>query len=367
MRLRITASNIILALISVSFTLVLCEAAFRTLLFSDLPFAQRFKVPGLYADPMSDDDYWKLEYLFDTKFPPPARPHPVLGWVGDFSRDTYEHNEIQFVGGKRPVLFYGDSFAGCVARPCFQEILNAASDFSQQHYFLNYGVGGYGVDQIYLLLKNSIPLYKNPIVVVSIMTEDLDRSLQSVRVGQKPYFEVIGDQLVLRGTPINPVPAAYFVEHPSEIKSYLYSFLMHSDFLPWRWRQALNGEEELRRKKTVINRHIILSMVKELRERNLEFMFVIFHPKEHPPFDNWRDKLLRDVLATNHVPFVAARDLVKRNAIRTHRAVDEYYIPGDSHPNAYQNDLIATAIKEFVVDGTLNERITSNIIAEIDH
>jgi hypothetical protein len=365
MAFRKVAFNVFLALTSFCAAVILGEIGFRTLLFSDYAFMDRFRAPGLYADPMSDDDYWKLQYLFDREFPPPAKPHPLLGWVGNFSRDTYTHDEIQHVGEKRPVLFYGDSFAGCVALPCFQQMLNAAEDFSQGYYFLNYGVGGYGVDQIYLLLKNSIPLYKDPFVVVSIMTEDLDRTLQSVRVGQKPYFEVAENRLVLRGTPMDPDPAAYFAQHPPEIVSYLYRLLTHSDLLPWRLREYLNGEKEARRKKLLVNKHIIVNIIEELRARKLDFVFLIFHPKAPPVFDDWRDTFLKKLLSENRVPLLSTREIVGEDALRSRRDLAEYYIKGDGHPTALQNVLVAKELKTFILaNGAPEQRESEYMFAE---
>lgn len=365
MAFRKVAFSVFLALTSFCAAVILGEIGFRTLLFSDYAFMHRFRAPGLYADPMSDDDYWKLQYLFDSRFPPPAKPHPLLGWVGNFSRDTYAHDKIRYVGGKRPVLFYGDSFAGCVVLPCFQQLLNAAEDFSQGYYFLNYGVGGYGVDQIYLLLKKSTPLYTNPFVVVGIMTEDLDRSLQSVRVGQKPYFEVVEDQLVLRGTPVNPDPAAYFAEHPPEIVSYLYRFLTHSEFLPWRLREYLNGAGEARRKKILVNKHIIVNIIEELRARNLDFVFLIFHPKDPPVFNNWRDAFLRELFSQNRVAFLSTREIVGEDALQSRRDITEYYIKGDGHPTALQNVLVAKELKNFILaNGAPEQRESEYMFAE---
>lgn len=365
--LKKVAPNIVLALISICATLLLCEIGFRTLLFSKAPFMQRFRSPGLYADTLSDDDYWKLYYLFNGQFAPPAQPHLLLGWVGEFSRETYEHNETQRIGRRRPVLLYGDSFAACAtaAQPCFQQILNGARDFAQDYYFLNYGVGGYGVDQIYLLFKKSIGLYNNPLVVIGLMTEDLDRSIMTVRVGQKPYFEVVDEQLMLKGTPINSEPKSFFADHPPDIMSYLYRFVIHSDIVPWRVRQYLNGEDAKRQKKLLVNKLILLKLIEELRARNLEFVFLIFHPKEGPVFDDWRDKFLQELLAANQVPFLSARVIVKEDAMRNNRQPAEYYIPEDGHPTVDQNVLIANHLKNRVLDLAMSKsRNVPNVVVQ---
>ena len=186
--------------ILVGVTVLICEVGFRTLLFSQVAFMERFREPNLYTDYFSDDDWWKLYYAFNKPANDTAKqPHSLLGWgwAGKFSNETYLHAEAGQVGRRRPVLLYGDSFTHCLTalEDCFQGILNKDTEFSKDHYLLNYGVLGYGVDQIYLLLKSSLFLYHEPYVIVGIHTRDLDRSILSYFVAQKPYFELIEGEL----------------------------------------------------------------------------------------------------------------------------------------------------------------------------
>lgn len=102
----------------------LAEVAFRLVLFSDISLFDNLRHPRYYADYFSDDDHWKLYYKFGGKCKPPKHPHPLLGWVGDFNRENYKHNQSDNIKNRRPVLLYGDSFAACVSQgECFQDIL----------------------------------------------------------------------------------------------------------------------------------------------------------------------------------------------------------------------------------------------------
>lgn len=95
----------------------------------------------------------------------PQKPHPVLGWIPvEMNRETYAHTEFSHVGHLRPVLLYGDPFAQCATPDgtCFQYFLNTDKDFPAAIYFLNYGVGGYGFDEIFPPLKNSVHLFEAP-------------------------------------------------------------------------------------------------------------------------------------------------------------------------------------------------------------
>lgn len=346
--------NIGLAMLSVSITLAISEIGFRGLLFSNIGFMDKFRDASLYASP-SSNDYWKLQHDFDSAHKPPKKPHPLLGWVPVvMNSETYAHTEFNHVEHRRPVLLYGDSFAQCVTPDgtCFQDFLNTDKEFSRSYYFLNYGVGGYGFDQTFLLLKNSVYLYEDPLVVVSLLPDDIDRSLLSVRTGQKPYFEVLDDQLVLRGVPINPNPNTFFRENPPEIKSYLFRLWFHSQAPPWRLRRYLdnNAESERRQKAIQVCRKLILATIKELEEHHIKYVFLIFNERwEVGKGDDWKIKFLKQLLTDRHAQFLLAKDILQTDAEQTLRTAKDYYIGGEGHPNIYQNELIAAHLKQMIM------------------
>jgi hypothetical protein len=348
--------NIGLVMLSAAITFAVSEISFRCLLFSGLGFMDKFRDPSLYASFLSND-HWKLYYAFGGTYKPPVEPHPLLGWIPvlNMNRETYAHPDFNHIGHRRPVLLYGDSFAHCVTpETCFQHFLNTDKEFSQSYYFLNYGGGGYGFDQIFLLLKNSVPLYEDPFVVVSLFTEDLDRSLLSVRTGQKPYFEVLDDQLALRGVPINPNPATFFRENPPEIKSYLFRLWFHSQAPPYRLRLYLNNvsESERRQKALQLSRKLILATIKELEERHIKYVFLIFNQiEEIGREDDWKVRFLKQLLTDCHVQFLVAKDIIQTDAEETRRSNRDYYFEGDGygHPNSYQNELIAKHLKPMIM------------------
>lgn len=179
--------NIAILFITILICAVFIEAMLRVVLFQNIPGFAWLKNPKFFASYFSDD-YHKLEVIFGTTGYRSVKPHPLLGWIGDFSPETYEHNLSHNIQGRRSVLLYGDSFGRCNIKPCFQEILNSDPDFSDRHYLLNFSRGNYGVDQIYLTMKSSIDLYDDPIVVFSFMTLDLDRVVLKLRPQQNHFF-----------------------------------------------------------------------------------------------------------------------------------------------------------------------------------
>ena len=336
--------------------LVVSEGIFRLLLFSKVGFMEKFRAPDLYFDHDSEDNYWKLQYLFDEKVKPPANPHPVLGWVGgDFSGETYLHNEAANIRGRHVVLLYGDSFAACatIKEECFQGILNADSEFAKMGYLINYGVGGYGVDQMFLLLKNSLHHFQDPFVIVSLMTYDVDRSTLSVRIGQKPYFELGDGKLVLRGTPINADPNAFFAQNPPTIPSYLFRLWVQGTGWPQRVSQYFRGTDEIRKKRILINEKLLFSIIQELRQKRLQHIFVVFYPDRSlldENWEDWRERFIERVLGDNHIPYISTKEIVKKHLSEHHGSLEDYYIKGDGHPTAYQNKLLADVMKKVVLD-----------------
>ena len=329
-------------------TALICELGFRTLLFSQVAFMERFREPGLYTDYFSEDDWWKLYYAFNKPANDTAKlPHPLLGWAGEFSKETYRHTEAGQVGPRQPVLLYGDSFTHCVTavEECFQGVLNADTEFSKDRYLLNYGVAGYGVDQIYLLLKNSLSLYHKPYVIVGIHTRDLDRSILSFFVGQKPYFDVVADELVLRGTPIVQDPKTYLSNNPLQIWSYLYRLWLYQEGRPWRLRHYLRGTDDKQARKAQVNENLVFEMLREIDSRHLPSLFIIFAGRDEIKRVGWSEQFLSELFSRRGVPYISTRALIEEDIQRTASKIEAYYLAQDGHPNAYQNLLVAKELK----------------------
>jgi hypothetical protein len=355
---RAQALGLLKALGFVLFTvlgaLVLAEAALRALLFLPLGgLGKPFRRPDLYGGYFSDDDYWKLYYRFESEFPPPDQPHPLLGWVGDFDRQTYLHRQTPELRERRPVLLYGDSFAACTTPRCFEDYFNEDPEFSSRCFLMNYGVGGYGIDQTYLLFEESVARYRNPLVIWSLLTEDIDRTVLSVRVGQKPFFDLAGGRLVLQGTPIDSDPARFFREHPPEIPSYFWRAMQRTfgDRVP-RLRSAHARESVAKRdRKIALTEAILGEVARDLRARELDdAVFLVFVPnwigesyilQEH----DWRLEAILGALEKEGFPVVVTRDLVRADIART-GAVPTDYFGSDAHPNDRYNTLIAAALRE---------------------
>jgi hypothetical protein len=346
--------NIILLLCSIIITLVLAEFIFRWMLFSNARAFNFLREPSYYSnyirnvhEDFYDENYWKLNYIFRKKFNN-ENPHPLLGWTVNLDEKTLLHNDSKNVGNRRPVLLYGNSFAMCVYQSkCFEEILNGDKDFAQGYYLLNYGVGGYGVDQIYLLLNETVDLYDNPFIVFSLLTTDIDRCMLPVRDAQKPYFIVTDSGLKLQGVPITMSSSEYFRKNRPKIRSYLFNKFRNSSFYPFKI-EGRRKEEYIEKIKT-LNRMILDKVFERLNESGIDFVVVLFCPVRHGKYE-WRSLFLINYFDSINVPYIY--DLYLRECDTTYSSYDpgNYAIIHDGHPTTHLNTLVSNEIKRYILD-----------------
>ena len=351
--------NTSLLFVTTTIMLLLAEFAFRLILFSDIETFAYLRNPYYYSDHIKhknedfyNENYWKLNYLFNKSFNV-KNPNPLLGWTGFFDKKTLDHRDHKASKGKRPVLLYGDSFAMCVdSCECFEDILNSDPEFASENYLLNYGVGGYGVDQIYLLFNETVDKYENPFVIFSLLTTDMDRSMLNVRDAQKPYFVLNDDGLELQGVPITLSSEEFFEQNSPDIKSYLWNKFKSSPLYPFSQNKKL--ETEYIEKIKTLNRAILTEAFKKLKELNTNYVVLIFHPV-HLPRTGWRLTFLRELCYENKVPYIC--DLDVRNADRNYSKYIQYKyaVMGDGHPTTYSNVLISNKLKRYILDPEYRE------------
>lgn len=337
--------NLLLLLITTGLMLVAAEYIFRRMIFSKNKAFTNLQDAGKYATQYTDD-YWKLVYRFGSPHPPPKIAHPLLGWKGYFNPENYVHQDFEASGNRRKVLLFGDSFAMCVERAeCFQDIMNRDTSFTKDHFLLNYGVGGYGVDQIHMLCSLTVGMFENPFVVISILPNDMDRSVLTVRTGQKPYYVLENGQLVLKGVPIKSDPVDYYRENPPSIRSYMLARALHSDINPWFDEHKM--PVSLRERSLRLNEKIILTTDSILRSRNLQYVFLIFDNLWNAD-GNWRYDHLMSFMHLMKLPYFGTGDLVKMDTTFGKYEFDNYILHGDGHPNTHYNTLVSNQIKKFV-------------------
>ena len=353
--------NISLLILSVGITLGIIEFGLRQVLFNGNPDWGFLRNPAMYALYHRDgvenhfsDDYWKLNYLFNRPFNV-TEPHPLLGWTGFFDKQRYEHADQAFAKGRRHVLLFGDSFAMCVdSVQCFQDLLNADTTFSKDHYLLNYGVGGYGIDQIHLLAQEVVPTHEKPFVIFSMLTTDMDRSMLYMRDSRKGRFKILDGDLTLTGTPITVSTEEYVTENPPEITSYSLNLIINGlvnavgepDRLKWKYIEEMRS----------VNEALVRKTVEQFRASDTEFVILLFQGGYHGP-NEWRNIFLRDLFEEMEVPYIASSDVIGVADQLDPKDVSAYTITGDGHPTSYANKLVSEVLRQYLLNPELRDAI----------
>ncbi len=361
--------NIALIIISGVVTFWLCELVYRKILFSKSSLLKDYRRPQLYGEDW-DENFWKLAYIWGATKPIPA--DPVLGWVHTIFPKSFFHPEVKNISVKRPVLLYGDSFAQCIdSTKKFQDFLNHDTIFSKSFHFLNYGIGAFGVDQMYTLFSRTYERYKKPLVIFSLMTEDLDRSCLSFREGQKPYYIInSNNELVFYTDKFKETNEQYIKSYPPRIVSYLWRRFLYSDlnFLPDGATEYLSGEHANKKKIKRLNEILIKETISKLRESNTDFLFLIFaHLNDMKTKDNenWRVDFIKQLLDENKVPYIWTKDLIKNKFKPDYEpSVNTYFIENDLHPTSYFNEIISMEIKRKIINDEFEHNSLDNSTIE---
>ena len=328
-------------------TLLGLELALRLLLFADVEALRRVGAPlrdeSLYADHASGRAYWRLGARFHDRSEPHPYYHPELGWLKEeLDSRTLRHRDEAQLAGRRPVLLFGDSFGACVTRPehCWEGTLERA-ELGERFAILNYAVGGYGLDQIYLLLARTLDLYRDadPVVIVGVLVDDdLDRCYLGVRNYPKPRFRLVADELVLV-PPAARTAADYARDHPPGIASYLWRFaLFGTDRVPPARAIAWTDEADHVNEKRVVAARVLEAIHDELATRELEFFFALFHGRRGVGSDGpygWQEPLLYEFLRERAVRFVSSKRVLLAHAANTGRDPQSYFIAAGSGLNHY--------------------------------
>lgn len=270
-----------------------------------------------FADPDAGRDYFKLKAVLAGAAAERPNPgfHPLLGWTDPSLRPDYGHVLEDRVGDRRPVLLFGDSFARCVTPPdaCWEGLLER-SELGRDLALLNYGVGGYGLGQVTLLLQQVLERrrWSDPVVVIGILVDDdLDRTYLGLREAPKPRFELVDGELVLH-PPAGTSASQALAADPPEVTSYLWRFLVNGAGLFGREaRAAWSPEADHVAVKQAVCARLLERIVAECRSRELDFFFLLFHGRrvmEGAPGRRWQEPFLEAELARLDAPYVSSKE-----------------------------------------------------------
>jgi hypothetical protein len=134
-----------------------------------------------------------------------------------------------FAVSDAPILAVGDSFT-FGDEVTDGETWPAALEHITGKQVLNGGVSGYGFDQTVLRAEQLASKYKPAAIVVSFIADDIRRDeMRRLWSADKPYFDLSGDTLALRGVPVpereDPASTLTFWQRTLGY-SYLFDFIL---------------------------------------------------------------------------------------------------------------------------------------------
>jgi hypothetical protein len=350
------------ALLSVIVCIGACEAMLRFTLFH-APGTFASQRPEYYA--RSLDEFWIYTQLFsasrrwsigatkpDTSgetgiefykgWPISLTPDGELGYVRRAGVRTPCHETTNlatrgthdYAPTGRKIVFFGDSFVESAA--CSDNSLTAKLEALTGIDTLNYGIGGYGLDGIYLYFKRQLPTFnrRESLFLVGLIQDDLARVLLKVRTSPKPYFTISDDKLVLHTDHIHPDSLADAFVRPPE-RFYLYYFL-RGRFGEPVYRTLLHETRDERQQATYAVTRLLLKALADLGQQEpFRLAFVIF-PTPGMPFDS-------AVLSTMRAEGLQVIDLqgclLKSN-------LPDRALYAELHPTPLGNDLLARCLAQ---------------------
>ena len=211
---------------------------------------------------------------------------------------------------------------------------------------------------MYLKLRSVIDLFDEPHVMVGLIYEDLDRCLYQVMHKAKPYFEVSGDSLVLRGVPLPATYGEWLKSYPITIKSYIIAGLQglarraFKSRLGSRFFFRFNPSEtnERREGKKLIVRKLIEKIREECDARDARLTFVVIPGTVNMIHQGWYEVFLSEVFVELNIDYInltePLRDYVEGNGLRWYK---DLYTNG-AHPTEQENILMTNFIANHLTE-----------------
>jgi len=321
------------------------EVAIRIALFHPSIHLPALENPSLFFW-ATDTRYWVAHSLHyrNRKFAPEFF-HPRLGWVlapehplGVLSNRFRSLDDLD----RRPLLFFGDSFVAGTVESMDEKVPQILDRLLTDYSVLNFGVHGYGVDQIALRVREEYPKYRHlrPKVLIGLYTRDLWRSMLAYRQLQKPYFTMRDDGGLDLHLPRHERDEEYLRNFSFASTSFVACFL-EKLVLKLLGREAICGGdcEEL-------NRRILAKTVAWIRREGVDARFVIFTMPQEALEETPEEVVLRRILADLGVEDpIDTKAPIREYLLRNDLEPEELWVDaGDSHYNGIGNRILATTI-----------------------
>lgn len=360
--IRRNRTNIFLSILVITSLIFLLEYTLRICLFNSICDIPQLKKSSLYTK-NANDNFWLLEYHIGNRWTieysdSPYETRPFLGWdtKPNLKKNCIRTDENRakiyetlFDNTSTKILFYGDSFTA--GGHCSNNTIPSKLEKNIKIDVLNFGVGGYGFDQTFLKFNSTYNEFKDNIILIGLLYDDLDRSILKVRNNQKVYFELdTNGELFLKKTKIYSNPDIYFHENKPKITSYLFNLFYYSNFGNIFFHKFIKKEETKREKNIKnINKLILKEIINIKKKENLTIYFVLFYDKSGVESENWRHIFFKRLLDENNITYFDTKNYLLNYSRKNNISVLDLYLLEDGHHNDLGNTVIAKGIsKQFM-------------------
>lgn len=332
---------------SLFFTFLIIEIALRALIALNLGGLRN---PDIYFNSGVDDRYWQYRLIW-TDFAESGDGvlDPNLGWApkstaeNPFGLIRSNLEQGQPIDTISPaILFFGDSFVQAHTAPADaipQQIGLLLPDTN----VYNLGVRGYGVDQIYLRMRQTAAEFEEPTLLFGILSFDLDRSILNVRSAPKPRLSFEDGAMTVHNVPFSQTAEEWIGDHPPRTISFASTLVRRVISLSQANGAGLAfGPEERVAEKEQLNREIMDHAANFAAENDYPLTFVIFFSREEFNSQSWREPFLLEMCAMHNC--INTKPALEQAMQEQGRPIGDFYLPDGFHLNEEGNKIVAQYI-----------------------
>jgi hypothetical protein len=246
----------------------------------------------------------------------------------------------------RKIIFYGNSYVESDA--CSDNTITAKIEKKTGIDTLNYGIGGYGFDQIYLLFKRTFSQFKGNknIYFIGVLSDDFNRMLLKVRTSPKPYFTLSNNKLILHTEHINKDDLeSYFIEYRPKFNFYSVNLLKRSVGKLIGWYE--NRKKEV----AMITTHILEDMKRIKEENDLTIYFILFYSKKEMENNVDVFQFFKNQLQEKHFEYLDLKDCLPKYMTNIIHLNKIYH----GHPSSLGNEIFSECIINNIISLKINK------------
>ena len=276
-----------------------------------------------------------LNFITDAQTGWRMRPNHSFVWTADQFAHTYRSNSQGFrsdsdfdAGDRRLKLaFVGDSFTFGTGVANEETFLSFVEKGAPDRISWNFGMPGFGVDQVWLSARHQALPLKPDLLVVGLINADFERSQVTFRRLEgfgKPTFKLVSGQLIERTNEQPPNALTQYIDESS---------------LLWAvWQRAVRsvsirfGLGEY----WTLNQAIIDALREDSRKAGVPVLFVYIPIKGLQPFPALRSYMQRTGAA--YIDLTEQRPVPPRSI----------YLPHDSHLSVEGHRYVADLIEQWL-------------------